>query len=564
MALPGLVGCKGPKQLSEVKEDGGSVRQMEITWLYVEASKQKILGNFEDAISLYKKCLDLDKANHAAMYELAGLLDYAGEHTAAIVLTENAVKTQSENIWYHRQLAGMYGNVKRFSDAAAVFQTIVKMEPDKMDNYIDLATALLHDRQLTQAIRVFDQAEAKMGKDFRLTMDKHRIYMELEHPDQAISELESFLRQNPDDVAVLHALAETYKSKGNKVKPLEIYDRILKLQPDHGRVHLSLSDYYERQNEDERSREELKKAFESKRVDAHTKAEILQHYYQATETHKELLPFSYELAQTFVRIHPDDPRAFSTYAHFQYRDRQLEAARDNYKRATEIDNSHFIIWNQVLLLDSELSDYNDMAITSAKAIELFPNQPLLYLFNGMAQLQKNQYDDAIGSLENGILLVVDNQVLLARFYATLGDAYHEKGEHTNSDNAYDNALKIDPDNVYVLNNYSYYLSLRKKQLDKAATMSERANQLQPNSASFQDTYGWILYWKAQYETAATWLRKAMNNGGDKNGVILEHYGDVLFRMGNKNEALHYWNKAKTAGNASEFIDRKIADQQLYE
>jgi len=45
---------------------------------------------------------------------------------------------------------------------------------------------------------------------------------------------------------------------------------------------------------------------------------------------------------------------------------------------------------------------------------------------------------------------------------------------------------------------------------------------------------------------------------------LEHYGDVLYQLGEKEAALQQWQKAKQTGKASDLIDKKIKDKKLYE
>ena len=134
-----------------------------------------------------------------------------------------------------------------------------------------------------------------------------------------------------------------------------------------------------------------------------------------------------------------------------------------------------------------------------------------------------------------------------------------------SDESYEKALQIKPKDTYVLNNYSYYLSLRGEKLEKAATMSKLSNDIEPNSSSYEDTYGWILYKQEKYSDAKLWIQKAIDHGGIKNAVLLEHMGDVLYKLGDIKGAIDNWEKAKNGeGKASEFLEKKIADKKLYE
>ena len=95
---------------------------------------------------------------------------------------------------------------------------------------------------------------------------------------------------------------------------------------------------------------------------------------------------------------------------------------------------------------------------------------------------------------------VDVNELMSKMPAML-DAQNQLKKHEESDAAYDKSLEYNPTNVFVLNNYAYFLSLRNTNLEKAETMSKKANSLEPNSSTFQDTYGWILYQMKKYDDA---------------------------------------------------------------
>ncbi len=146
----------------------------------------------------------------------------------------------------------------------------------------------------------------------------------------------------------------------------------------------------------------------------------------------------------------------------------------------------------------------------------------------------------------------------------MGDAQNQLKNYAASDSAYDAALELDPRNNYVLNNYAYYLSLRNVKLEKAEAMSKKSIEMMPNSSSYQDTYGWILYQMKKYEDAKIWIGKAIANGGEENGTLLEHYGDILYQLHDIENALKYWINAKKAGGTTDLIDKKIADKKLYE
>jgi tetratricopeptide (TPR) repeat protein len=201
---------------------------------------------------------------------------------------------------------------------------------------------------------------------------------------------------------------------------------------------------------------------------------------------------------------------------------------------------------------------------AGKALELFPTQPDLYYYKGSSALRLKKYQDAIDVLSDGSGLVYNNPQLELQFNALLGDAYNSVKNYDKSEAYYTKALDIEPQNTYVLNNYSYYLSVRKVKLDKARDMAKLANTIEPNNATYEDTYGWIFYIMGDYANAKTWIEKALSHGGDEDGTVLEHYGDVMYKLGDTAKALEYWKKAKEKTGATDLIDRKITEKKLIE
>jgi Tfp pilus assembly protein PilF len=114
----------------------------------------------------------------------------------------------------------------------------------------------------------------------------------------------------------------------------------------------------------------------------------------------------------------------------------------------------------------------------------------------------------------------------------------------------------------VLNNYSYFLSLTRKDLDKAEKMSSITVKAEPSNPTYLDTYGWVLFEQGAYTMAKIYIENAIKYSeegkGEISGEVLEHYGDVLYKTGDKENALEYWEKAKEKGGSkSKTLDKKI-------
>jgi len=263
-----------------------------------------------------------------------------------------------------------------------------------------------------------------------------------------------------------------------------------------------------------------------------------------------------------INSHPNDLKAIVVYADILYTDNKFQEAKEQYLLVLEKDKTKSQVWSQVLFILAEQSDFETMLSVSDEALEYFPTDPLFYYFNGVSNKWLKNYSEAISSLETGIEFVIDNQNLLLEFYSSIADAYHATKQHKLSDEYYEKVLEIDPTNVLVLNNYAYYLSVRKESLEKAKKMSFKCNELEQNNGTYQDTYAWILYELKDYENAKQWMLKSLKNGSDISTVVVEHYGDILYKLGDIEEAIIQWKKAKNLGGVSKNLNKKINEGKL--
>ena len=569
--LLAFTACKtkqaGTSSAASPKSSGGALegkQRVDFERVFFDANKEKMLGNYDLAETLFSQALRIDPNSAATMYELANIYAFQNNKNQALFYSKKAAMADPKNIWYQLLYADCLKDNKQLSDVVTVYEKLVKEYPDRIDFYYELANAYLYVNKLNDAIRVYNRIEEQVGVTEDASMQKLKIYKSQNNFDKSVEEAQKLIKAYPKEAKYYGILGEIYQEKGMNDKALAAYNDLLKIDPDNAYVHLSLADYYRTLKQNDKSFQEIKTAFKSKDLDIDTKVKILLSYYSVTETYTELKADADELCRIIVEVHPTEAKAFSIYGDFLYRDKKLEDARTQYRKAIALDKEKYALWNQLLLIDSELNDFVAMEKESKETMELFPNQSLPYFFNGAANIQLKNYKEAVEVLTEGKEFVYDNKPLLAQFYANIGDAQNQLKNHSASDAAYDKALETDPSNVYVLNNYAYYLSLRNVNLEKAEQMSKRSNELEPNNNSYQDTYGWILYQMKKYEDAKIWIGKALDNGGRGNGTLLEHYGDVLYKLNDKEGALKYWMDAKKAGSTTDLIDKKIADKKLYE
>lgn len=546
---------KRKRKKKDKTEEGQDEFRLVATFL--DAAKQKMLGNLEEAEALYLECLELDPKHDAAFYELGNIKFMKGEIDEALVLGTNALDLKPMNEWYNLFVADIHASKGEHDLAEQLYARMVEAYPKKYDYLYELATSMLYQNKLKEAIKVYDRIEELIGISEEISVQKEKLYLELNDLESAVEELERLSAYYPRESRYMGMLAEVYNANGMSLKALEIYQRMQESVPDDPIVQLSLAEHYKNIGKYNESYEYLRSAFANDKLGIDPKIKVMLSYYQISESDSGLTNQAYELLGLLVDLHSDDPKSHAMQADFLYRDGRLKESQQAFYRTIALDSSRFLVWSQLTNVDYELRDFDALLRDSETAGELFPNQAIFYLFRGLAHSEKKNADEAIEILEQGKYYTARQPELKVQMLNILGDLYNTKGEFSNSDKAYDEVLKLDPNNALVLNNYAYYLSERNERLEDAEKMSRKSNQLEADNPSFLDTYGWILYRLGKYDEALEWIGKAIEHGGEKSGVIIEHQGDILFKLGRPEQAKASWLKAKELGDTTDRIDQKI-------
>lgn len=558
-------GGKKDKKKKNNQEKLSESEKVAIENLYLEATKAKILEDFQEAVNKFEKVVRLDPNNSAAFYELA-LLFYQSKQLeeANSYVNEAVEKDDTKNKWYLILQGEINSRLGKNKEAATSYSKLLEYYPNEIDYYFELAFQQIKSEDYKAALKTYDALEDKIGFNENIAIQKQRLYIKMDDFDNAIGEINRLIESDPENPEYYQGLAEIYRTNNMHEKEAEVYMKIMELDSLNPYALFNLADIKQKEGDRQAYMQYLKKAFNNENVSEDTKIRILFPYLTNPQTDSIEKNEALELVEIAAKVHPQSAKIQAIYGDFYYQENKYDQALEKYSKALDNDQSIFEVWQQLLFIISDKQDYSRLKSESDKALELFPTQPILYFFNGMALNQQKKYKEAIDILEAGKDLVVNNNALKSQMYATLGDAYNNLKEYPKSDESFEEALVLDPDNSYVMNNYSYYLSLRGEKLSRAKELSLKSNELEPNSVSFQDTYGWILYKMENYEEAKEWINKALQNGGENNAVILEHYGDILYQLGDQEEALKYWKEAAMNGSESELINKKISDKKLYE
>lgn len=526
----------------------------------VEAEKQLILENYAKALEGFTKALEMNSKSAAVNFKIAEVLNKSKEGQKAIPYGIRAVELAPENKYYALSLARLYQSVDYFVDATRTYENILLKYPADESTLYELAELYQNLGRIDDMFKTFDRIEEQLGVKLEIVRERQRILMKNRDLEGVIAEYKKLIDAYPNEnayrVELIDFLIQNKRTEEASAE-IELYE---KDSSSSSRITLLKSELAWMSGDREGAFRLLEEAFETSVLDFQAKFQILSNYLTMTSNPEDRSRIT-RISKNLADENPKEYKAQAFVGDLLYQNGDKQAAVEYYLRAVRISPANFSVWQNIINVEAELNNYDSVLVHAEQALEYFPNQAMLYYFAGTGHLIKNNYKKSIRSFEQGKKYTIDPD-LLTVFYGQLGDAYNGLKDHEKSDASYEKALENKPNNDHVLNNYSYFLSLRKKDLEKALKMSTKLVAQHPNNPTYLDTHGWVLYINGDYKESRKFLEKAASL--DDDGTIIEHYGDVLFQLGDVEGAIVQWEKARSLGEASENIDKKIADRKLYE
>ncbi|MCW3461965.1 tetratricopeptide repeat protein [Chitinophaga nivalis] len=557
--------CSGAKQIASQKGTtikDPAVLEQRADSLFFAAQRSKMLGDYRTAITQYSDYLRLNRKNATVYYELARLFMEVQSPGNALIFARRAVAIDADNHWFQVTLADAYAVNERYDSAAMIFEGLTNRYPDNEDYLYNKAILLGKANKPASSLAAFDQLESKAGVVEELIYQKQKLLLKMSMVDEAAAEIQKLIDQSPREIRYYYLLAEIYDANDRIKDAAAVYNTILQKDPDNARALIALASYARQQKDMVTYRNYLTRAFANPLYSIDEKVAYVYPYLQMMDVDKTKLDEGLELTDLIIRAHPKDAKAYALRGDMFSQADMLDSARQSYTQALSLDSSRFSVWYQLMWIYSRKEDPNALLALSNTVTEKFPKEFMGYYFKGVAAFLLQQYPAAIGALNKAMETGSPEKKFMGDIFSLLGDAYHATGQHQQSDSSYERALLLRPKDALVLNNYSYYLSLRGENLDRAAEMSRRSLEIEPESPTYMDTYAWILFRQDKFEEARQWIEKALQYpAAQQDPNVLEHYGDILFNLKEVAKAVEYWQQAKDKGASSVDLVRKIAEKR---
>jgi len=544
----------------------------EAEFYFTEGEKYFILEDYAKALLYYQRTLEISPENATVHYKIAEVLSRSNKQEdmlKASLSIEHALRLDKTNKYFYILAATIYSGMAKFDKAADAYEAMIREVRGTEENLYDLAAMYQYGNRQDDAIRIYNKAESLFGVNEVSSTQKIRLYLEAGKTKEAIAEGERLIQAFPEEERYVMAFAQVLSQRKMNDLAVQYLEKFVAQNTASGNAAMLLAGLYRDTNQEQKARPLLLRLFDDPSVEVGSKLIVLGAYTTELNqarargtTDADKNAFALTLFEKLRTGYPEDPHTHIIGGDLYLSTGKEREAQAEYVQAIASD-VNFEVWENLLYLDIKLEQYDQALKHSDAALEIYPNQAMIHYFNGFANLKKRHYQESIFAFEQSKKLSGTNPSLVAEINAMLGDAYNAVKDYAKSDLAYDDALTFNPNNSSVLNTYSYYLALRKVNLEKAEKMSTLLVKNNPDNPSYLDTHAWVLFMREKYKEARKVIEKAISTG-KASAVHFEHYGDILYKLGDVDGAVQQWEKARGLNANSEILNKKIVTRKIYE
>jgi len=553
------------KQELRYSQELTPVDERKFDYFFYEGIKLKNAEKYDASFEMFRHCLSIDSTSSAVLYELSSFYINLNQPEKAVAYMKKAITHSPNNQEYRNTLATLLFNLGRFGEAADEYEVLAKEHPEKPEIHFYLAESYSRTGENGKAIDMYNELENVMGMHEALSMEKYQLYMKLQQEENALNEIKKLADKFPLETRYTILLGDLHLQQNDNAQALKYYQKALEIDPGSPFYPASMANYYEKTGQSDSAKLQIDAALVNERLDINTKLTILARYINQLQSSKQDIEGVDRLFQTLLDQHPEESRLKMVYGMYLSSLNKLDEARFQVQLVTESEPENMDAWQQLLQLSLQARDFDEVIRICKKCQEIFPEIMEFYLYLGIAHYQKKDFQSAIETYQAAIQLIpAGNMRLISDFYGNIGDTYFRLKETDKAFNAYEEALKYNDKNIMVLNNYAYYLSLLKKDLTKAERMSALTVKMEPDNATYIDTYAWIFFKQGNIVLAKMYMEQAISKDRTNSAELRDHYGDILYITGDKEKAVEQWLKAKELGKNTATVNKKIAAETYFE
>ena len=479
------------------------------------------------------------------------------------------MELEPDNYYFQQQLAEYYDSRGKSKEAVERYEIMSRRFPEHDELLYNLAEIYRSGENWDALIKTLSRMEVQEGKSDEITLRKINAFSSAGKNDSSLVLINSLILSDPSNNTYRVIRGRVYGDMKDYEKEMAEYKAVLAQDPSNEMASLAIMNRKLAQNDIPAYIKAANSIAVNERMSVKTRIEALKSMIMSgnrgTVDSTAALPACRRILAK-ADCHPAFLDIYQVYLSM------LKAPTDSmapiWRRLLKVKPDYSQVRLKLLQYCISKSLVGETAKICDDGMQYEPENLVYYFYGGLLQFSSNEKELSAETLKKGAALITGNTntELASDFYALLGDVYHDLNKDSLSFQAYDSALVYKDDNINALNNYAYYLSLKKRDLEKAAAMSLKTIKAQPKNTTFLDTYAWVLFEQGRYAEAATFIEEALKNmSSDKgNASIYEHAGDIYAKLGKTGEALSMWRKAKSAGGNSKTLEKKIKFKKYIE
>jgi tetratricopeptide (TPR) repeat protein len=535
--------------------------QVNIERKLIDGKKYTILGEWDKAEALFRAVLSEDVQNSVACYELSRTLSSSGKDSEALSYIQKAIRIDPENEWYLLMEADIHEKTGDLHATMAMYDRLIALKPDKGYFYEMQISFCKKTGEQERLLKLLDSYEELRGVNEAITRTRFETLDAMGRTDEALAALQKLTDAFPFNTDYKFLSASYAKKTGQEEKAKQYYKDILAIDPENSRAKLAMASSEKIDGDDIAYLQSIAPVITNPGVEIDVKLhELIPYVVDLSTTKDSVMGHTLlGLIQQLVKTHPNEAKSYAIQGDVMSIMGNEKEAIDSYTKSTALNGSVYAVWEQLLALLMTTRSYDELIKQAQLAIDNFPNQAYLYYAAGFGMYKKEQYDEAIGMLNEALIMTGRNAVQKISVYNIIGLTYDELGDLEKSSLAFESALSIDPKSAETLAHYSLMLSRRIAASEKAMDMTQKVINQGKQPPFIHEILAQVFYNQKKYKEAYTSIQLVLQ--ADPYGDTYNLAGDIAIKLGNTEEAVKMWQMALDNGCTDTQLKSKIAEHK---
>jgi predicted Zn-dependent protease len=554
-----LAGCSNKTVPSKSVEGVNSaVNNPQYEYNYVEAIKQKLMGNAPEALRYFETCIKLKPSSDASYYQMGQILAASGDMANAKNFIKKAIELNNSNLWYLMMLSDIYYQEKNLDSAIYCYEKAVQEFPSNENILLSLGNLYIENNRFADANKIFDNFDKKYGFNEASTLSSVHSLVSTGRYSEAKIKIEALLKEEPENILYNGLYAEILGKAGDSDKASEVYQHLLETYPSDPQVQFSLCDFLIQ----EKRYDELFRVVNMIVLNQNIKKDEKVSFFARMLENENLVKdnngrFSLAL-MVFEADNKGDDIIPMLRTDLLIKQAKYDEATKRLEEITKEKPDDYYAWEKLLLLYLQQNDYQNLTLKGEECARRFNMSFMAKILYANGLIETGKYDVALEELKKAEILAGNNPQSILQVMTMRADVYYRNKQYAEAFDTYENALKVSNDDLTVLNNYAYYLAEQNTKLKEAEDLAKKVIEKEKENSTFLDTYGWVLYKRGKLNEAARVMEYII--GKEKpDAEYYEHYGFILKKQERCDKATEAFEKAMQLDESKSYLTKEIED-----